>query len=117
MRINKIDTSKLVLLPVPEGHKIRYHHIYTDAKGRLVQHDDTGPYVLDDRGDQWDPKEPLKLVGTEARLVRTEDQTLVAQGKAAVNPKDVPIKKLGRAIAHNRCIKAFRKKQQEVENV
>lgn len=109
MHTNKIDTSKLSLLPVPEGHKIRYRHIYTDAKDRLVQHDATGPYVLGDYGDQWDPMQPLKLVATEARLIRIEDDAVVAQGQSAVNPKDTPIKKLGRAIAHNRCIKAFNK--------
>ena len=111
MQTNKIDTSKLSLLPVPEGHKIRSHHIYTDAEGRLIKHDSLGPYVdVSVNGTVTDsPTEPRKLVATEARLIRIEDDAVVAQGQSAVNPKDTPIKKLGRAIAHNRCIKAFNK--------
>lgn len=79
------EASKLVLLPVPAGHKIKYQHHYTDPEGV-----------------------PPKLYATSAWL-ENEAGERVAVAHSTVNPKDTPIKKLGRAIAHNRCIKEFEK--------
>jgi hypothetical protein len=85
----KVDTSKLKLLPVPEGLRIKYHHIYDDAGTGLF---------------------PPKLIGTRAWLETTDHIALQnSEAYAWVNPKDTPIKKLGRTIAHNRCIKEYLK--------
>jgi hypothetical protein len=86
----KIDTSKLKLLPVPEGLTMKYRHFYKMPNG---------------------PEGPKRLDMTTAWLEDAQGKTVFEQD-AMVNPKDVPIKKLGRAIAHNRCIKAFHKSKQ-----
>lgn len=79
----KIDVSKLKKRPVPAGHKMKYRHHY-------------------------DGSNPKRLVATDAWL-ETDNGFLAAEATAVCNPKDVPIKKLGVAIAHNRCIKQFEK--------
>lgn len=93
----KIDISKLHLLPVPPGLKIKYqHHYIREVLDRAVYMNDEprlGPPVL---------------IGTEAWLENAEGERL-AEGTAEVHFPDVPIKKLGKAIAHNRCIKAYLK--------
>lgn len=90
MRTNKVDVSKLVLLPVPEGYTVRIKHYYT----------------LGEEGYNG----PKKLHMTTAALLNPQGE-VVREADALVNPKDTPIKKLGRAIAHNRLIIDYNKAQ------
>jgi hypothetical protein len=87
MKNGKIDTSKLTLLPVPEGLKMRYKHHYK-----------AGP----------DPLGPVKLIATDAWLEGFNGMPILLR-TATCSKKDVANKKLGRHIAHNRCIKAYHK--------
>lgn len=83
MHTAKIDLSKLTLRPVPAGHTMRYlHHYKTPKHG------------------------PMKLLGTTAWLENAEGE-MVGRAESWVRKGDTPIKKLGRIIAHNRCVKAF----------
>lgn len=83
----KVDVSKLTVQPVPAGFTMKYQHFYKRE------------------GDK-----PPVLEATEAWLCGPQGD-MVASGTATVNPKDVAIKKLGRIIAHNRCIKTWKQQQ------
>jgi hypothetical protein len=112
-----IEAAKVALLPVPEGLKIKYQHYYVDARGlKVYRHAIEGPFVRVPLGDDDfeidGPESPLRLTETEAWLENATFDT-VAEGWSKVSKKDVPIKKLGRAIAHNRCIKTYLKHQEE----
>jgi hypothetical protein len=96
-RTVKIDTSKLTLLPVPEGLFMRYKHFY--KPNTRIMEDVEGNEVEVIIG-------PKQLDMTVARLEDSEGDT-VCEGDSLVNPNDVPIKKLGRVIAHNRCVKLY----------
>jgi hypothetical protein len=91
MRNNRIDTSKLVLLPVPEGYKLHLHHF---TKKELI---------LQSKSDQPPPR-----YGTKAELFDEEGNS-VCIGFSFCSHKDTPNRKLGNIIAHNRCIKKFNK--------
>jgi hypothetical protein len=93
----KIDTSKLEVLPVPDGFKMKYRHHYREVKGA---------------GDVT----TKILKATDAWLENNENGEIVATETAHVNKKDTPNKKLGRIIAHNRCIKAWQKMVDEARN-
>lgn len=85
MRPMPIDTAKLVLRPVPEGHRVRLKHLYRQK-----------------------PNRPKVLYRTEAYVERQTapgQYLIVADGYSQVRDGDTPNKKLGRAIAHNRAIK------------
>jgi len=94
----KIDPKKLVLLPVPAGMKMLYNHYYDPPKWGIYN------------GIEQKTPGPHKLTGTTAILVG-QDYKVLAVGESTVSKKDVPIRKLGLAIAHNRCIKAYLKQQ------
>lgn len=102
----KIDITKLTLLPVPAGHRIRYNYVFQDKKGRQVYKDADGKWRC----------EGLKFYGTRilkgciATLSR-EDGTFVELAESNCNPKDAPCRKFGRHIAHNRVVKKFQKAQ------
>lgn len=81
----KIDTKNLTLRPVPAGHYIRYFHDYKIRKDK-----------------------PKIYLGTVAVLFNDVGEE-ISSAVSKVHKGDTPIKKLGRAIAHNRCIKAFEK--------
>jgi hypothetical protein len=109
----KIVVDKSEFLPVPQGTKIKYKHFYKapdgeslhkleDLKGiprwfRLSAVASMVPYTG-----------PRHLQATTAWLEDSKGNE-VAEGYSICNPKDTPNKKLGRLIAHNRCIKAYRK--------
>lgn len=100
----KVDLSKLTLSPVPDGLKMRIHHVYQKGPDRQIR--TMSGAVSVEEG-------PSRLVRTLASLV-AEDGTEVAKAESIVNPKDNPIKKLGRVIAHNRCIKAYGKEKAKI---
>lgn len=93
MRNHKVDVSKLVFLPVPPGLRMKYKHHYTQEN----------PVTVTKLGGTIEVEQPKKLVSTLAVLEDEAGKELM-EGYALVNPKDTPIKKLGRCIAHNRCI-------------
>jgi len=97
--MNKIDTKKLKLLPVPEGCKIRIRHITDPETLKLNRKRDLPPpkYV------------------TVAWLY-DGDSVMISKGSSFCSANDAPNRKLGRIIAHNRCIKAFHKAQQEQQH-
>lgn len=92
----KIDVSKLEIMPVPSGHKIKYLHHYRPGLRRIE-------YRM---GGEVSIPGPLKLIGTTAWLENAAGER-VCGASSWVRKGDTPIKKLGRIIAHNRCIKAF----------
>lgn len=87
------------LLPVPEGHEMVITHLY-------------GLFSLwmwaDDQriSGERNIKRKLPRYVTIARLY-DQDGTLVSRGQAICSHRDNPSRKLGRIIAHNRCVKAF----------
>lgn len=115
--MTKVDVKKLELMPVPPGHKIKYQHYYmaSDGKRPLVRIDGKW-YTLtcDPEHEAVEYNGVAKLFATDAWLEDAQGYA-VARGESVCNPKDTPIKKLGRSIAHNRCIKDFHKaKAQQV---
>jgi hypothetical protein len=95
---------QLELLPVPEGLRIRYQHHYIRRCVSPVII--TGKHSVGDLVDYF--YGPPVLVGTTAWLVdSTGDIIPGTLTDSRVNPRDVPVKKLGRAKAHNRCIKNY----------
>lgn len=102
----KIDVKKLDLLPVPAGHKIKYNYIYKDKKGRVLYKDPDGRWRVS--GLNMLHFGLRKLSGCRAWLENGQGE-VVQQATSVCNPKDTPVKKLGRVIAHNRCIKSFNK--------
>ena len=75
------------LLPVPTGMKVKIYHTHDPKVLRFLSISKRPPRYL-----------------TEATLVDTATNTMVAMAFAWCSPKDTPSRKLGRAIAHNRCI-------------
>jgi hypothetical protein len=87
---------KIELAPVPPGLKVRIYHM--------------GPqevrYVT--AGLRIKPGKQPKYY-TVAELVNPVTHTVYATGDALCSYKDNPSRKMGRAIAHNRAIKAYTK--------
>jgi hypothetical protein len=100
----KINVSKLVKRPVPAGHKMKYQHFYTTPEGESLARTAYGTWKI--RATDATYNGPRRLHSTHAWL-ETENGLLAASAAALCNPKDTPVKKLGVAIAHNRCIKQF----------
>lgn len=101
----KINTDKLQLRPVPAGYKVKYQHFYKTTDGRPLFQDGDAWFIATTGGASTYYGTRV-LFATDAWL---EDSTgeRVVRASAICNPKDTPNKKLGRAIAHNRCIKNF----------
>jgi hypothetical protein len=78
-----------MLKPVPTGYKVKLHHYFKP----------------DDLRDWTTSKKPPKYV-TLAVMVNPHGE-VASFGGAACSPKDNPSRKLGRVIAHNRCLDAF----------
>lgn len=97
MRNAKVDVKKLVFVPVPLGLRMKYRHYYTQEAAVTVTK----------LGGTVEVEQPKKLIGTTAILENAESGERVCSAQALVNPKDTPIKKLGRCIAHNRCINHY----------
>lgn len=87
---------KVELAPVPEGLKVKIFHVHTNE---IKQ-------ALDFVGVKG-KKRPRYY--TFARLIDRETQEVLAEGDALCSYKDTPSRKLGRAIAHNRALKAYTK--------
>lgn len=95
MRNVKIDTSNLEVLAVPDGFKIKYKHHY-----KVI-----GKSAIADKDGKYKEVFTKRLIGSEAWLENMENGEVVAHGASMVSKKDTPNKKLGRIMAHNRCIK------------
>lgn len=87
---------KVTLAPVPEGLKVKIFHIPTNEVRA----------ALDSMGVKGKNRPRYY---TFARVINRETQEVVAEGDALCSYKDTPSRKLGRAIAHNRAIKAYAK--------
>jgi hypothetical protein len=98
MRNTKINKDKLVFNDVPPGHVVRYRHIYDLTKQ-----------------ESHDVGFPRLLIGTSARLENLNDGRVVARADAICNPKDTPLKALGRCIAHNRVLDKFHNPEKNVK--
>lgn len=90
----KIDTSKLLCIPVPEGCRMIYRH-ETDQK-KIIP----GPDGL-----------KAKRVVFATLLGPIPARETLAKGTARCNPKDTDNKKFARIVAHNRAMKQYAKKQ------
>lgn len=98
----KIDTSKLTLLPVPRGLVMKYQHYYVPGPGAEIEIVDGVRRIIG-----------VKRLDSTVAWLEDELGNNVCEADALVNPKDTPIKKLGRAIAHNRCIKKWNSRKEE----
>lgn len=95
----QIDLSRLKLLPVPEGFKVQIEHYYSKGDlGGLCREKKNGL-----------PDIPPRYA-TSAILVNKETKEVIHEVTAFCNPKDVPSRRLGRVIAHNRLIKEYHAK-------
>lgn len=108
----KIDTSKLELLPVPEGLSVRYKHMYKE----IWPKPNTPEYarMLNVGLDKFKPTK--HLIATTATLVDKENGEFVSTAMSTVARNDVPNKKLGRTIAHNRAVKQWEKMVKAAKN-
>lgn len=104
MHTCKIDTKKLSLLAIPEGYRMRIKHYYEIPIPRQIHSASNLSSMHEEEG-------PKKLYATSATL-EDPNGNLICEAEAIVNPKDTPIKKLGRAIAHNRCMIKYKAEQQ-----
>lgn len=95
---------KVTLAPVPDGLKVKIYHTPTSE----VQ------AALDFMGVKG-RKRPRYY--TFARVIDRDTQEVLAEGDALCSYKDTPSRKLGRAIAHNRALKALAKGIEHVNGV
>lgn len=103
------EAKKLEFLPVPEGFKMKYRHYYKTPEGGPLIHDPTTDawYTSGDVGKEDVLYEGPRHLDSTYAWLENSDGALVADACSFCNPKDTPNKKLGRCIAHNRCIKAY----------
>lgn len=87
---------KIELAPVPPGLKVRIYHMGP----KEVMNASAGIGIK--------PSKQPKYY-TVAELVNPVTHTVYATGDALCSYKDNPSRKMGRAIAHNRAIKAYTK--------
>jgi hypothetical protein len=109
MKSTKINLAKLTLMPVPEGHKIRYIYGWRSPIGVLIFKDIDDRWRRHDGGGLYFGR---RILHSCLATLSKADGTFVCAAESFCSKKDAPIKKLGRHIAHNRCIKKFHKSQQ-----
>lgn len=88
----KIDTSKLELMPVPDGMIMRIRHI-------------TEPEELELHRRPHAENPPARA--TMASLISKKDGVPVHTAVSLCSSRDQVNKKLGRIIAHNRCVRGY----------
>lgn len=87
---------KNTLLPVPDGFKMRIEHFFGEKLKECIE---SGELPVHGSGPAY---------ATVAQLVETETGEVVSFGVSYCHgKKDLPSRKLGRLIAHNRAIKAY----------
>lgn len=84
--------NRFALVPVPEGYKVRIRHTFDPVELRTCA--------------ARDGAEPPRYM-TEASVVNLATGITEWVEKAYCSPRDVPCRKTGRAIAHNRAVKHF----------
>jgi hypothetical protein len=92
--------KKIALLPVPDGMRVKIMHIADKVELR-----DLARTYLD----------PAPRYATIAELRWKDTDELVAYATSYCSPRDVPSRKMGRAIAHNRVVGRYLKEQANVE--
>jgi hypothetical protein len=100
-------TKKIVALaPVPDGLKVRVRHMHTlECKEAAFN---SGIKVKQSK---------LPRYFSYAEVFDPKTGESLASGDAICSYKDVPSRKLGRAIAHNRAIKAYTKGTDHISGV
>lgn len=87
---------KVELAPVPPNVKVKIYHMPTNEVRA----------ALEEMGVKGKNRPRYY---TFARVIDRDTLEVVAEGDALCSYKDVPSRKLGRAIAHNRALKAYAK--------
>jgi endonuclease YncB( thermonuclease family) len=93
----KLVMKKIVqLAEVPANLKVKIYHVPTKEVQAILT-----PFGKNTK--------KMPRYYTVARVIDRDTMEVVAEGDALCSYKDTPSRKLGRAIAHNRALKAYAK--------